>query len=105
LVLAASSLWFYNHEYRKYAPSFRYVKFSYARDLMSLGFKFFFIQIASIVIYQTSNIIIAQLFGPEQVTPFNIAYKYFNVISMGFGIIVMPFWSAFRHGPKKMLHG
>ena len=101
LVLATSSLWFYNHEYKKYAPSVRYVKFSYARDLMTLGFKFFFIQIASIVIYQTSNIIIAQLYGPEQVTPFNIAYKYFNVISMGFGIIVMPFWSAFTEAWTK----
>jgi O-antigen/teichoic acid export membrane protein len=101
LVLGASSLWFYNHEYKKYAPSVRYVRFSYARDLMTLGFKFFFIQIASIVIYQTSNIIIAQLFGPEQVTPFNIAYKYFNVISMGFGIIVMPFWSAFTEAWTK----
>jgi O-antigen/teichoic acid export membrane protein len=95
LVLVVSSLWYYNHEYKKYAPSIKYVKFYYARDLMTLGLKFFVIQIASIVIYQTSNIIIAQLFGPVEVTPFNIAYKYFGIISLGFGIVIMPFWSAF----------
>lgn len=95
LVLVVSSLWYYNHEYKKYAPSIKYVKFSYARDLMTLGLKFFIIQIASIVIYQTSNIIIAQLFGPIEVTPFNIAYKYFGIISLSFGIVIMPFWSAF----------
>jgi O-antigen/teichoic acid export membrane protein len=95
LVLVVSSLWYYNHEYKKYAPSIKYVKFDYARDLMTLGLKFFVIQIASIVIYQTSNIIIAQLFGPVEVTPFNIAYKYFGIISLGFGIVIMPFWSAF----------
>jgi len=62
---------------------------------MSLGIKFFFLQIAGIVLYQTSNIIIAQLFGPAQVTPYNIAYKYFSVIPMVMGIILMPFWSAY----------
>lgn len=101
LVLAASSLWYYKKEYRKYAPSLRYVKFGFARDLMYLGFKFFIIQIAAIVIYQTSNIIIAQLFGPAQVTPFNIAFKYFSIISMGFGIVMTPFWSAFTEAWTK----
>jgi O-antigen/teichoic acid export membrane protein len=62
---------------------------------MDLGIKFFIIQVAFIVIYQTSNIIIAQLFGPTQVTPYNIAYKYFSIIPMVFSIIMMPFWSAF----------
>ena len=95
LVLLASSIWYYSHDYRKYTPSIKFVNFKYARDLMTLGIKFFIIQIASVIIYQTSNIIIAQLFGPAQVTPYNIAYKYFSIIPMGFGIIMVPFWSAF----------
>ena len=95
LVLAASSIWFFNRKYRKYAPSISYIKFRHSRDLMNLGVKFFIIQVAVLLLYQTSNIIIAQLFGPEQVTPFNISYKYFSVVTMAFGIIMMPFWSAF----------
>jgi O-antigen/teichoic acid export membrane protein len=95
LVLLLSSIWFYTHEYRKYAPSLKLVRFPYARNLMTLGLKFFFIQIAAVILYQTSNIIIAQLFGPEQVTPYNVAHKYFSVIPMGLGIIMMPFWSAY----------
>lgn len=95
LVLSISSIWLYSNEYRRYAPSISFVKFSYARDLMSLGIKFFALQIAVVIIYQTSNIIISQLFGPSQVTSYNIAYKYFSVIPMFFGIITMPFWSAF----------
>ena len=95
LVFLSSSIWFYSHQYKKYAPSIKFVKFRYARDLMTLGLKFFLIQIAVIILYQTSNIIIAQLYGPAQVTTYNIAYKYFSVIPMGFGIIMMPFWSAY----------
>jgi O-antigen/teichoic acid export membrane protein len=95
LVLISSSLWFYTHQYKQYAPSIKYVKFKYARDLMSLGIKFFIIQMAAVIFYQTSNIIISHLFGPEQVTPYNIAYKYFGVVTMLFGMIMVPLWSAY----------
>jgi O-antigen/teichoic acid export membrane protein len=95
LVLLASSFWFYTHSYKKYAPSIKFVKFSFAKDLMSLGIKFFVIQVAAVIFYQTSNIIIAHLFGPEEVTPYNIAYKYFSVITMAFSILMLPLWSAY----------
>jgi O-antigen/teichoic acid export membrane protein len=95
LVLIVSSIWFYSRKYKKFAPSLKYVHFSYARDLMTLGVKFFLLQIAGIVLYQTSNIIIAQLFGAAEVTPYNIAYKYFGIIPMVLGIILAPFWSAY----------
>lgn len=101
IVLIALSFWYYTHEYRQYAPSLKYVNFSYARDLMSIGLKFFIIQIAFVILYQTDNIIIAQLFGPAQVTPYNIAYKYFGIVPMVFGIIMVPFWSAFTEAWSK----
>ncbi|MDQ2719833.1 MAG: oligosaccharide flippase family protein [Bacteroidota bacterium] len=95
LVLTASSMWFYRHDYKRYAPSIKYVRFNCAPDLMSLGIKFFLLQIAGVILYQTSNIIIAQLFGPGEVTPYNVSYKYFSIITMIMGIIMMPFWSAY----------
>lgn len=101
IVVAVSSVWFYKREYKDYAPSFKFVKFSYAKDLMSLGIKFFFIQIAAVILYQTSNIIIAQLFGPTEVTPYNIAYKYFGTVTMIFSIIMVPFWSAYTEAYAK----
>jgi O-antigen/teichoic acid export membrane protein len=96
-----SSFWFFHLSYKKYAPSIKYVRFSYAKDIMQLGYRFFIISIAAIVLYQTSNIIIAHLFGPELVTPYNIAYKYFGIITMMFGIIIAPFWSAFTEAWAK----
>jgi O-antigen/teichoic acid export membrane protein len=95
LVLTSSSLWFYTHKYKQYAPSVKFVKFHYARDLMNLGIKFFIIQMSAVILYQTSNIIISHLFGPEQVTPYNIAYKYFGIITMAFSMIMVPLWSAY----------
>lgn len=81
--------------YNLYKPSFKFVDWSRVKDLFNLGVKFFFVQIASILLYQTNNIIISQLFGPEMVTPYNVAFRYFSVLMMGFSIIVAPLWSAF----------
>jgi O-antigen/teichoic acid export membrane protein len=95
LVLLATSIWFYTNAYKRFAPSFKFVRFKFARNIISLGLKFFILQIAGLILYESSNIIIAQLFGPEKVTTYNIAYKYFSIIPMAFSIIMMPFWSAF----------
>lgn len=95
LVLISSSLWFYNTGYKKFAPSFKFVKFTYARDLMTLGLKFFIIQIAALVLFNTDNIIIIHLFGSKEVTTYNVSYKLFSIITMGFNIIAAPLWSAF----------
>jgi len=95
LVLIMVSIYFYKTEYRTIAPSVKYVKFSYAKDLLNLGIKFFIIQLSALIMFQSSNIIIAQFFGPSEVTSYNIAYKLFSVIMMLFNIIVTPFWAAY----------
>lgn len=101
LVLAVSTIWFFNGKYKSYCPTLKSVDFSKAKDLFNLGLKFFVIQIAAILLYQTNNMIIAQLFGPSMVTPYNVAFKYFSVLLMGFMIIVGPFWSAFTEAWTK----
>lgn len=95
LVLTVSSFWFYSTSYKRFSPALRFVNFSLIGNLLNLGLKFFVIQIGILLLFSTQNIIITQLFGPSEVTPYNISYKLFNVVTMGFGIIVTPLWSAF----------
>lgn len=80
--------------YREIAPSWKWIKKRYFGTLVSLGGKFFVVQIACLVVFMTSNLIISNLFGPQEVTPYNIAFKYFSVLTMGFTIVITPFWSA-----------
>lgn len=101
LVLIASSLWFYTHKYKEFAPSIKYVKFSYASKLMSLGVVFFVIQIGALVLFNSNNIIITQLFGPNEVTTFNVSFKLFSIIIMIFSIIATPLWSAYTEAYAK----
>jgi O-antigen/teichoic acid export membrane protein len=68
---------------------------------MTLGLKFFIIQIAALVLFNTDNIIIIHLFGSKDVTTYNVAFKLFSVITMGFNIIATPLWSAFTEAYAK----
>ena len=62
--------------------------------IFSLGFKFFFLQTAGIVLFASSNLFISRILGPEHVSPYQIAYRYFY-LSMGlFTIVIAPMWSA-----------
>jgi O-antigen/teichoic acid export membrane protein len=45
--------------------------------------------------------IITQLLGPAEVTPYNIAFKYFGIPIMVFTIILTPFWSAYTEAITK----
>lgn len=67
---------------------------AYWRPLVSLGLKFFILQISYIITYMSSNILISHLYGPQEVTPYNIASKLFSIPIIGFTIVLTPFWSA-----------
>lgn len=92
-VLSTFTIIFFNKN-RYLRPNFRFIKLSYLRELLSLGIKFFIIQIITIILFQTCNIIIAQKINQEAVTNYNIIYKYIGVIYMIYSIIVNPYWSA-----------
>lgn len=84
----------FRYKYKYLKPSRKFVNFHYAKDLMSVGLQFFIIQIACLVIYSTSNVIILRTLGADQVTVYNISFKYFSIVSLSFSIIVAPLWSA-----------
>lgn len=70
------------------------VNWSVAKTLMTIGVKFFVLQVAGIVLFTSSNVLIQHLFSPETVTPYQIVYRYFTIVMMVFGIVSAPFWSA-----------
>ncbi len=95
IVLLVFSTVMFLKMYREIAPSIKFVDLKYSSALIKLGMQFFVIQIAALIIFTTGNIIITQLFGPAQVTIYNVAYKYFYLAPMVFNVIITPFWSAF----------
>ena len=82
-------------------PRLKYFSRSSSNKLLSLGGKFFIIQISAIVQYQTTNVLISRSFSSIQVTEYNIAYRLFSILVMLFSIIVAPLWSAVTEAQSK----
>jgi len=93
----ALTLYAYNSRYLKMAPSLKFVDWKLSPDILSLSGRFFLLQIAAIILFTTQNVIITQLFGPEEVTPYNIAFRYFVIVGIIFRIAYGPIWSAVTH--------
>lgn len=84
----------FGFKYPELRPSIKLVNISVAKEVMSVGVQFFVIQISSVVLFMTSNLLISKLFDPSMVTPYGIAYRYFSVLLVAFTVICMPFWNA-----------
>jgi len=80
--------------FRYLDPSIKFFDKSCIKDLFNLSLLFFVIQLASLVLFSLSSIIISHKFGPVEVTPYNIVQRYFSVIPMLTNIILAPLWSA-----------
>ena len=94
LVLIVASVILFAGRYRHIAPKIKYFDKSLVRNILSLGLYFFIIQIMTIVIYQSNNIIITHSVGSDAVVEYNIASKYMFVLYTLYMIIVTPLWSA-----------
>jgi O-antigen/teichoic acid export membrane protein len=105
LVLATATFYFFHKDYKKYSPSFAYIDLTKSKDLLGLGIKFFFIQVAEVIFFSTTNFLIAQFANQESVAAYNVAYKYFYTVNMAYFILLSPFWSAVTDAYSKNDYG
>lgn len=95
------NLTLFGGRYKEIRPSIKFVKWDLKGDLLSLGIKFFVIQIAGVIQFQAVNFIILKFFGPIDVTAYNISFKYYHVLYMLWGLIIAPIWNAITEAKAK----
>lgn len=91
-MLAYPYTFFYKYPHLR--PSFKLINFKEARAVINMGVQFFIMQISSVILFMTSNLLISNLFTPALVTPYQITYRYFSLMLVAFTVICMPFWNA-----------
>lgn len=95
--------------YKFLAPSLHCFDKASLRPLLSLGLVFFIIQISGLMLFMSSNIIISNVMNPAEVTPYQIAYRYFSIFFMLFTIVATPLWSAttdaYTRGDREWISG
>lgn len=100
-VLLFSSFILFNNRLRPVKPSLQYFNPAKIKEIFSLGFKFFIIQVQVIVIQQATNLLISNVSNPDYVTYYNIAYRYIGTAMMIFTLILGPLWPAFTEAYVK----
>lgn len=88
------SIYFFIKLHPELVPSYKLASFKVSKNVLNLGSQFFVIQLAGVIQYQAVNVIISRFFSSVIVTEYNIAYKYFSIVLMMFGILMTPIWSA-----------
>lgn len=82
------------YKYPQLRPTFSLINFKEAKAVINMGVQFFIMQISSVILFMTSNLLISNLFTPALVTPYQITYRYFSIMLVAFTVICMPFWNA-----------
>jgi O-antigen/teichoic acid export membrane protein len=87
--------------YPQYLPAIRWIDRTKIKEILSLGGAFFIIQLSTLFMFSTSSFLIIQLLSAEDVSTYNVTFRLFSVVTIGFNIILTPFWSAFTEASKK----
>ena len=93
------TLWFFSKN--KDLRPFLYFDKKHISPLLSLGLKFFIIQLTVLVIFTTDKILITQIFGPDEVTNYDVVFRLFSLISMGHALMNSPLWSSYTEAFNK----
>lgn len=84
----------FNLIYRQLKPEIGLYCPDYLKSLFNVGILFFLLQISGVILFAMSNIIVSKLLGPDQVTSYNISYRYFSLVNLLLSILVQPIWTA-----------
>lgn len=101
IILIGLNFFAFKTIYKPFKPKLSLWKSEYLKEITGLGFKFFVIQMAGVILFSTDNFIISKLFSPKEVVPYNIAFKYFSIVTMVYTIIITPYWSSFTEAFHK----
>jgi len=89
-----STIWLYR-KFDWLVPNFTHIKWQDIKALLSTGLPFFAVQLSGIILFQTDNIIIAQILGASAVTPYSITWRLFSYASL-LPVMALPaLWPAY----------
>lgn len=92
--IIAGVLVFTKNELRQCKPSIKFVDKKHIKAITRIGFLFFFCQILYMIIANTNEFFITNLYGPEYTTEYTFYYKMTTIVSMVVTLSLNPIWSV-----------
>jgi len=100
LINISISTWFYKKNIFL-VPSFIKFKKEKIQPILSLGGKFFILQMTVLILMYSDRMIITHLLTLKDVTTYDLLYKYFSTLLILHGIINTPLWSMYTEAYEK----
>ncbi len=94
LVGSLSTVWLYKH-LNWLVPELRSIPWKHVTTFLNVGLPFFAVQIAGLILFQTDNLIIAQILGARAVTPYSVTWKLFSYSTLLQVISIPALWPAY----------
>ena len=94
VVLLCANIYFFFHRYRTISPSFKNFSFKKVKEIYSLGVKYFVGQLSTLVVFNTSSLLITYFVSPADTAIYNAAWTYFGVLVMFNNMMLQPLVAA-----------
>jgi len=97
LTNVTSALWLFGFRKSWLRPRFSDIDLSFAKNLLSDGWKFFLIGVGWMINSQTDNLVIAHFLGANQVTPYSVTFRLFAIATMLQTLAYPSLWPAYTN--------
>jgi len=102
LVWSVFTLGAYNSFLKELKPGFKAVFQEDHRLFKRVNTAFLLMQLCTLVIFTTDNLIIVYfLSSGAEVARYNIVFKYFNILTVIFNLILVPYWASFTEAVQQ----
>ena len=89
-----ATIYLFQTKLKNSKPKLKYVKKSYMKKIITLGLSFFYLQLITLLIFNSNEVLISLLFEPTYVVDYQIYNKYYSLFSTLFSLALTPVWSA-----------
>jgi O-antigen/teichoic acid export membrane protein len=89
----ASALWLFGREYPELRPTTRIARGS-LRRVFDVAASFFLTQLATLLLFQSANVLISHRLGPSYVTPYQITWMLFMYVTLPQQLMGANIWAA-----------
>ena len=94
LPVVIAAIWVFATSMKDCIPSLKHVDKPHVKAVMGIGTVFFICQILYMLIINTNDFLITNLFGPQYTSEYNFYYKLTGLISMVVTLALTPVWSV-----------
>lgn len=92
LTLLVVNVWLFAGRLRSIAPSLSSYRKDALSDIYSLGLKFFVGSLASMVVFNSANLLLSYYINPAEVSVYSTSSTYFATIVVFHGVFLAPIW-------------